>query len=94
MSSPNIRIRSWVRGSDEDIRSGLLGYVSIYVGDFVLDGLTVRQTVAGRLTLSFPERRDRRGGRHPYIRPIDDAARQRIERAIFASATEITEASP
>lgn len=92
MSSP-IRIRSWVRGSDEDNRSGLLGYVSIYVGDFVLDGLTVRQTVAGRLTLSFPERRDRRGGRHPYIRPVDDAARQRIERAIFASATEITEAS-
>ena len=94
MSSPDIRVRSWVRGSDADVRTGLLGFVSVYYGDVVLDGLTVRQTADGRLTLSFPERRDRRGGRHPYIRPIDDAARQRIERAIFASATEITEASP
>jgi len=86
VSSSNIRIRSWVRGSDADIRTGLLGFVSVYYGDVVLDGLTVRQTADGRLTLSFPERRDRRGGRHPYIRPVDDAARQRIEKAILSEA--------
>lgn len=82
-----IRIRSWVRGSDEDIRSGLLGYLSIFYGDVILDGVTVRRTADGRFTLSYPERRDARGHRHPYIRPIDDDARQRIERAVFGEAT-------
>ena len=82
-----IRVRTWVRGSDEDIRSGLLGYLSIFYGDLVLDGLTVRRTADGRLTLSFPERRDARGRRHPYFRPLDDDARQRIEQAVFGEAT-------
>ena len=81
-----IRVRSWVRGSDRDIRSGLLGYLSIFYGDLALDGLTVRRTANGRLTLSFPERRDARGRRHPYIRPNDDDARQQIERAVFGEA--------
>lgn len=87
MPDPTIRIRSWVRGSDDDIRSGLLGYVSVFYGDLILDGLTVRRTADGRLTLSFPERRDRQGRRHPYVRPLDDDARRRIERAVFAEGT-------
>ena len=83
----DIRLRTWVRGSDKDIRSGLLGFVSVFYGDLVLDGITVRRTAEGRLTLSFPQRRDGRGRSHPLFRPIDDAARVRIEKAIFDAAT-------
>jgi DNA-binding cell septation regulator SpoVG len=82
----DIRLRTWVRGSDSDVRSGLLGYVSVFYGDFILDGVTVRRTAEGRMTLSFPQRRDGRGRSHPLFRPIDDAARLRIEKAIFGAA--------
>lgn len=82
-----IRVRSWVKGSDDDVRSGLLGYVSVFYSDVILDGLTVRRTADGRLTLSYPQRRDGQGRRHPIVRPIDDAARRRIERAVFGEAT-------
>ena len=94
MSSPDIRLRSWVRGSDADVRSGLLGYVSIVYGDVVLDGLTIRRTAAGKLTISYPQRRDGQGQRHPLIRPVDDAARLRIEKAVFGAATVAEEVQP
>ena len=84
----DIRLRTWVRGSDKDIRGGLLGFVSVFYGDLVLDGITVRRTADGRLTLSFPQRRDGRGRSHPLFRPVDDAARLRLEKAIFDAATE------
>tara|TARA_R110002096_G_scaffold70812_1_gene169536 strand:- start:1 stop:279 length:279 start_codon:yes stop_codon:yes gene_type:complete len=83
----DIRLRTWVRGSDKDVRSGLLGFVSVFYGDLVLDGITVRRTADGRLTLSFPQRRDGRGRSHPLFRPVDDDARLRIEKAIFDAAT-------
>ena len=83
----DIRLRTWVRGSDKDVRSGLLGFVSVFYGDLVLDGITVRRTAEGRLTLSFPQRRDGRGRSHPLFRPVDDDARLRIEKAIFDAAT-------
>ena len=82
----DIRLRTWVRGSDGDVRSGLLGYVSVFYGELILDGITVRRTAEGRMTLSFPQRRDGRGRSHPLFRPIDDDARLRIEKAIFGAA--------
>ena len=82
----DIRLRTWVRGNDGDVRSGLLGYVSVFYGDLILDGITVRRTAEGRMTLSFPQRRDGRGRSHPLFRPIDDDARLRIEKAIFGAA--------
>jgi DNA-binding cell septation regulator SpoVG len=94
MASNDIRVRTWVRGSDSDIRSGLLGYVSVFYGDLVLDGITVRRTSEGRMTLSFPQRRDGRGRSHPLFRPVDDAARLRIERAIFDAATVAEQVTP
>lgn len=91
MSDPLIKLRSWVRGSDSDMRSGLLGFVSVIYGDLILDGLTIRRTAEGRLTISYPERRDGRGRRHPLFRPIDDDARLRIEKAIIGAATVMQE---
>lgn len=92
MAEPQVSIRSWVRGSADDQRRGLLGFVSLVYGDLVLDGITVRRTEAGRLTLSYPERRDGQGRRHALMRPIDDEARLRIEKAIFEAATVTEEA--
>lgn len=87
MTPPDIRIRSWVRGTADDERSGLIGFLSIFYGDVVIDGVTVRRTAAGKLALSFPERRDRKGRAHPVVRPVDDQARRRIEAVVFGEAT-------
>ena len=85
--APDIRIRTWIRGTADDQRSGLLGFLSIFYATIVIDGITVRRTTEGRLALSFPERRDKRGGRHSIVRPNDDAARRAIESAVFGQAT-------
>jgi hypothetical protein len=83
MADHEVRVRTWVRGSDSDIESGLLGYISIEFGPLILDGICLRRTADGRFTLSFPARTDRAGKRHSYIRPVDDAARKAIEREIL-----------
>jgi hypothetical protein len=72
-----------VRGTDEEIRTGLLGYLSVFYGALILDCIVLRKTTAGRFALSFPARTDRWGRRHAYFAPIDDAARQQIERDIL-----------
>ncbi len=83
----DIKIRTWVRGTADDERAGLLGYLSIFYGSVIIGGITVRRTEGGRLALSFPERRDSKGRRHSVVRPIDDEARLAIEAAVFGQAT-------
>lgn len=87
MADHDIRIRSWVRGTADDDRAGLLGYLSVFVGNLIVDGITVRRTADGALTLSFPERRDRLGRRHSIVRPVDNDARLAFEKAVFGAAT-------
>ena len=94
MNENQIRIRTWVRGTADDERRGLVGYMSIFFGDVVIDGITVRRTAEGRLTLSFPERRDRQGHRHPVVQPLGQAARRRIEAAVFGEACMAREVEP
>ena len=91
MSAPEIRIRSWVKASDADRRTGLEGYISVVVGLIVIDGIVLRRTADGRHTLSFPARTSRRGERHAIIRPIDDQARQAIEHHLLAELSEMEE---
>ena len=88
---PLLRVVSWVKASEADVRRGLLGFVSIEYGLLVLDGIVVRRTAEGRITLSFPARTDRGGRRHPYLRPRDDDARRRIETAILGRLAEEVE---
>lgn len=83
MSDHSIRLRTWVRGSADDERSGLLGFLSITFGPWVIDGLTLRRTAAGRLAISFPSRSDRSGRKHALIRPVDSQAREAIERELL-----------
>ena len=83
MDTREIRVRTWVRASDAEIRTGMLGYISVFIGNLVLDGIVLRRTADGRFALSFPARTDRAGRRHAIVRPADDAARQAIEREIL-----------
>lgn len=92
MDRSEIRIRTWTRGSEEDERRGMLGFLSLDFGDLVLDGLVIRRTLEGRLTIAWPERRDRSGRGHPIVRPRDDEARRRIEKAVFGAA--VAEGAP
>ncbi len=63
--------------------AGLLGYASFVIADLiVLDGIAVRRTRDGRLVLAFPVKHDRAGRQHPLVRPVSDAARQAITRAV------------
>lgn len=83
MVDHEVRIRTWVKAGEAEIRTGLLGFLSVKYGNLLLDGICLRRTSDGRFALSFPARTDRAGHRHSYIRPIDDAARKQIEREIL-----------
>ena len=83
MAEHQVRVRSWVRASDDDVRSGLLGFLSVESGPWIFDGICLRRTADGRFALSFPARTDRAGRKHSYIRPADDEARKSIEREIL-----------
>lgn len=83
MADHQVRVRTWVRASDEDVRNGLLGFISVEYGSLVLDGICLRRSAAGKFILSFPARTDRAGKRHSYVRPASDAARKAVEREIL-----------
>ena len=53
-------------------------------GALRVDGVTLHKTLDGRLTLSYPERRDARDFRHYQVRPLNDDIRREIERQVFA----------
>ena len=73
-------------GSADDVRKGLVGYVTLTFADLLLlDGVTLRVTESGRHALAFPCRTDGQGRRHPYFRPQDDRARRLIEDAVFGA---------
>ena len=77
---------SFCSSSPRDRETGLLGWVALEVdGLLVVDAVAVRRTRDGRLVLSFPERTDSQGRRHPLVRPLDDAARRAIERQVLAA---------
>ncbi len=93
-AASDIRIRTWVAGTEADVRSGLLGFVSLEFGPLILDSLTVRRTASGRIALSFPERQDRTGRRHAIYRPLDDDARVAIEHAVLGELARQQEVTP
>jgi DNA-binding cell septation regulator SpoVG len=82
-----IRAVRFIPAGDADVARGLLAFVKIDFGPLVLDGVTLRKHGDGRLGLSWPERTDRAGRRHPLVRPVDDAARREIEEAVLRELT-------
>jgi DNA-binding cell septation regulator SpoVG len=83
MANAELRIRTWIKASDADAQTGLLGWISVIYGDLVIDNITLRRTATGRFALSFPQRRDKAGRQHAVVRPADDEARQVIEAQIL-----------
>ena len=79
-----------------DVQRGLIGFVSATIdGTLRLDGIALRKTATGALTLSFPRRRSRRGRDHALVRPTCDRARRAIEAAIFdALGVHVAEEAP
>lgn len=71
-------------GSAADLKLGLLAFVRMSYGSLVFDGVALRVTRTGTLTLSWPSRSDRSGARHAFVRPLNDSARQEVEAAVFA----------
>ena len=66
--------------------TGLLGWVTFILdGCLAVDGVAVRRTTFGLLTLSFPARTDAGGRRHPIVRPLDEETRRDIESQVFSS---------
>ncbi|HEX5053710.1 MAG TPA: septation protein SpoVG family protein [Planctomycetota bacterium] len=88
MTDESIRVRSWVKANEAEARKGLLAFISVYVGELIVDGITLRKTATGRLALSFPQRESRSGHRHAVVRPIDDHARREIEEQILGELLE------
>ena len=72
--------------SRDDAAGGLLGFCSFVLPAYGLrlDGIGVRRTLQGRLTLSYPRRDDASGERHWLVRPIDSASREIMERAVLS----------
>jgi hypothetical protein len=67
--------------ADKGLRdTGLLGWASILLdGALRAEGIAVRRTRAGTLTLSFPVKDDGYGRRWQYLRPVNEETRQAIE---------------
>lgn len=89
MKLPRLTSVRFTGGTDRDLASGLLGYVSLVVGDAVrLDGLTLRRNRSGGVSLSYPARTDGRGRKHPLVAPVDEQVRAEFEREILAKLRE------
>jgi DNA-binding cell septation regulator SpoVG len=82
-----IRSVRFTPSTDAEAERGLLAYVRFDFGPFIFDGVTLRRHGDGRLGLSWPERTDRQGRRHPLVRPVDDAARREIEAHVLRELT-------
>ncbi len=84
MSDLRVSEIRFVPATAADHTAGLLGFASFLLNDAVrVDGVTLRRTLAGALTLAWPAREDRFGQRHALIKPITDAARRDVERQVF-----------
>ena len=76
----------FIQASAELRRSGLLGWLAVTLnGALQIDGLTLRRTREGVLTVAYPRRRDRNGVEHSVVKPVSDDARRRIEAEILAA---------
>jgi DNA-binding cell septation regulator SpoVG len=66
------------------VAEGLLGWVAFTLDKALrIEGVALRRTIEGHLTLSFPSYRDRYGNERYCLRPLNDSARQAIEEQVF-----------
>jgi hypothetical protein len=63
---------------------GLIGWTTFELGSVRVDGVAVRRTRDGRLTLSFPTRVDDRGRLRAVVRPRSREAHEEIVAQVIA----------
>jgi hypothetical protein len=83
-SAPHIGEIRFHRADQAHGETGILGWITVQLDSAQVDGVTLRRTREGELTLSFPERRDRTGHRYPTVRPLGRAERHEIEAPLLA----------
>lgn len=68
----------------QEIEEGLLGWARLTLnGVLRLDGIAVRRTLGGHVTISFPARRDRAGRVHKLMRPVNAEVGREIEHQVL-----------
>jgi len=73
----NVRLTA---APEEEHANGLLGWITCSLnGAIQLDGLALRRTLGGDLSISFPCRKDASGRQHFYSRPLNEEAREEVE---------------
>jgi hypothetical protein len=72
-------------GSPAERVTGLLGFVRLRYGDLLLDGLTLRRTLDGRLVLAFPRPSRRVGLARQLVGPAGPDVREQIEAEVIAA---------
>lgn len=82
---PRVSIRAFTPAPPLDLAVGLVGWVDLELSELVIvHNVAVRRTRDGEPTLSWPVKDDRKGNRRAVVRPHGDAARVKIEAAVFA----------
>lgn len=70
--------------SSEQERQGLLGWARVQVGPFRFDGLAIRRRLDGVVIVTYPAKKDARGGVHYAITPLDPELDRRIRAAVLS----------
>ncbi len=84
MSALHVTDARLTRAPRWDRNTGLLGYIEFVLnGTLAVDGVTLRRSSDGALYVAYPARTGRTGGRHPYLRPLDESARRDVEGQIL-----------
>jgi hypothetical protein len=60
-----------------------VGWLQAKYGSIELASLALRRTRGGRLTITFPTKRDRAGEEHSIVRPLDERAHRELEAQIL-----------
>jgi hypothetical protein len=83
--SPSLTDLAFVKVENlADRARGLRFFCTATHGDLRIS-FTIRVARNRRYVTSFPTRHDRHGRQWPIVRPIDDAARRRLEAEVFAA---------
>ncbi len=91
MMSEDIQVAllAFSKSSDFDRDSGLLGWIKVKIaGWLVLDGITLRRSRHGQLSISLPVRTDKMGNQYPYMRIVGAASRQEFECQVLRALQE------
>ncbi|MBK9386430.1 MAG: septation protein SpoVG family protein [Planctomycetes bacterium] len=72
--------------NDEDVNRGLLAFLQLELDELLtVDGVALRMTREGLVTLAFPAKTTNSGRRRDIVRPLDARARTAIERTVFTA---------